>query len=75
MAEVYGNLVILVILVMEGVDRAAMCVTALPLDGGSGDQEGSQSLPVAASTITHLLIALSNKCFAKLHLTTRMLAS
>ena len=25
MAEVYGNLVILVILVMEGVDRAALC--------------------------------------------------
>ena len=25
MAEVYGNLVIVVILVMEGVDRAAVC--------------------------------------------------
>ena len=36
MAEVYENLVIVVIvviLVMEGVDRAALCSTALTLDG------------------------------------------
>ena len=33
MAEVYENPVILVILVMEGVDRAALCSTALTLDG------------------------------------------
>ena len=39
MAEVYGNLVIVVILVMEGVDRAALFGTALTIDGGSGDHE------------------------------------
>ena len=42
MAEVYGNLVIVVILVMEGVIGAASCGTALTLDGGSGKHEGSQ---------------------------------
>ena len=31
MAEVYGNLVIVVILVMEGVDRAALRITAMTL--------------------------------------------
>ena len=58
MAEVYGNLVIVVILVMEGVDRSAMCITALTLDGGLGDHEGSQPLPVAACAVTDLSIAL-----------------
>ena len=48
MAEVYGNLVIVVILVMEGVDRAALCVTALTLDGESGDHEGSQPNTIKA---------------------------
>ena len=48
MAEVYGNLVIVVILVMEGVDRAATCISALTLDGGSANHEGSQPLPVTA---------------------------
>ena len=58
MAEVYGNLVIVVILVMEGVDRAALCSTALTLDGGSGDHEGCQPLPVSACAVTDLGIAL-----------------
>jgi len=44
LAEVYGNLVIVVILVMEGVNRAALCITALTLDGmGLGDNEGNCS--------------------------------
>jgi hypothetical protein len=30
LAEVYGNLVIVVILVMEGVDRAVICPPAMP---------------------------------------------
>ena len=44
MAEVYGNLVIVVILVIEGVDRVALRITALTLDGmGLGDNEGNSS--------------------------------
>ena len=43
MAEVYGNLVIVVVLVMVGVDRAASYITALTLDGGLGDHEGNRS--------------------------------
>ena len=58
MAEVYGNLVIFVILVMDGVDRAALCITALTLDGGVGDHEGGQPLPVASCAITDLAVAL-----------------
>ena len=58
MAEVYGNLVILVILVMEGVDRAVIHNTPLTLDGGSGKHEGSQPLPVPACAVTDLCIAL-----------------
>ena len=58
MTEVYGKLVIAVILVMEGVVRAALCITALPLNGGLGDHDGSQPLPVAACAVTDLCIAL-----------------
>ena len=58
MAEVYGNLVILVILVMEDVDRAALCSTALTLDGGLGDHVGGQPLPVATCAVTDLAVAL-----------------
>ena len=59
MAEVYGNLVIVVILVTEGLDRAAMCITALTLYGcASGDHEGGQPLTVAACGVTDLFIAL-----------------
>ena len=58
MAEVCGNFVIIVILVMKGVDRAALCLTALTLDGGVGDHGGSQPLPVAACAVTDLCIAL-----------------
>ena len=44
MAEVYGNLVIVVIFVMEGVNRAALWITALTLDGmGLGDNKGNRS--------------------------------
>ena len=52
---------------MEGVDRAALCVTALTLDGESGDHEGSQPLPVAACAVTHSCIALFGQCLAKLN--------
>ena len=44
MAEVYGDLVILVILVIEGVDRVPLCITAMTLDGmGLGDDKGNRS--------------------------------
>jgi hypothetical protein len=57
LAEVYGNLVIVVILVMEGVVRAALRITALTLDGwGSGEHEGSQPLPVVACAVTDLCL-------------------
>ena len=58
MAEVYENPVILVILVMEGEGRAALCITALTLDRGLGDHEGGQPLPVTACAVTDLCIAL-----------------
>ena len=54
----FGNLVIVVILVMEGVIRAALCGTALTLDGGAGKHEGSQPSPVTACAVTDLCIAL-----------------
>jgi hypothetical protein len=44
LGEVYGNPVIFVILVIEGVDRVALCITALTLDGMKlGDNEGNRS--------------------------------
>ena len=52
---------------MEGVGRAALCITALTVDGGLGDHEGSQPLPVAACAVTHSCIALFGQCLAKLN--------
>ena len=58
MAEVYGNIVIVVILVMEGVDRAVMLAASdagvRRLMGGLSEHEGSEPLPVAARAVTDL---------------------
>ena len=59
MAEVYRNLVVAAIIVMEGVNRAVFCITAVTLEGmGLGDHESGQPLAVAACAVTDLCIAL-----------------
>ncbi len=52
MVEVYGNLVIVVIIVMEGVNRAVFFITAVKLKGmGLGYHESGQPLAVAACAV------------------------